>query len=183
MKMQEAGFREKYLASMLEAVCQKLEGLALVLRGEGSPGHSEDLRAMVDEIRNVIAALAASPVPVATKSERVKWWEERTFGHLSRPSRSNTARQPPIDFATRSEGTVAHEPTQNTGHYPAIEPARNPAPLAGGALRERVRQVLEERLQARRSLFGIGDYAIVAEVTDEILDDIFGAAPPAGKEG
>ena len=44
-------------ARMLEVVATNFSGLALVLRGEGSPEHSEDLRAQVDEIRNVIAAL------------------------------------------------------------------------------------------------------------------------------
>lgn len=59
---EEPGLRERGLARMLEVVAANLGGLALVLRGEGSPEHSEDLRAQVDEIRNVIAALAARPV-------------------------------------------------------------------------------------------------------------------------
>lgn len=46
----------------LREALQEMRGLALVLRGEGSPEHSEDLRAIADRIEALTASQGETPV-------------------------------------------------------------------------------------------------------------------------
>ena len=61
-------------------IAQEMGGLALVLRGEGSPEHSEDLRALADRGR----ALAARPAEEGLRDTvRLDWLESVTTLHTA----------------------------------------------------------------------------------------------------
>lgn len=69
------------LRTRLAALATEMGGLALVLRGEGSPEHSEDLRRMVDTLREIAALIAETPAETPGLRDRIARWFVDDLGY------------------------------------------------------------------------------------------------------